>query len=539
MSKEVKFSTDARTLMAEGVNILADAVKVTLGPKGRNVVIERGNSPFITKDGVSVAREISLEDKFQNMGAQMVKEVASRANEEAGDGTTTATVIAQSIINEGLKSIAAGMNPMDIKRGIDLAVDEAVKALKDISVVCDSNEIIRQVGTVSANNDSSIGDIIAKAMDTVGADGVITVEEGRALTDTLDTVEGLQFDRGYLSPYFADPATGMTTLDNPAVLLTNIKISTIRDILPVLEELNKAGKQLLIVANDVDNEALATLALNHVRGIVKCAVVKTPGFGPTGGEQLQDLATVLGATVIDEGVGMTFEELTLAHLGEAKKITVTRDLTTVIGGAGSTEAIADRLVTIREQAKLTDSDYDRIKYQERIAKLAGGVAVINIGAATELQMRERKDRIDDALCATKAAVEEGIVVGGGVALIRISQALQDMEGANSDQTHGIQVALRAMEAPFRQIVTNCGDPTDVVLNEVVKLSGTNGYNALTGVYEDLAEAGIIDPAKVTRSALQFAGSVAGLMLTTEAMVADLPSDDDAGPSLPPQMPGMM
>ncbi|ASA56028.1 chaperonin GroEL [Vibrio gazogenes] len=544
-AKDVKFGNDARVKMLEGVNVLADAVKVTLGPKGRNVVLDKSfGAPTITKDGVSVAREIELEDKFQNMGAQMVKEVASQANDAAGDGTTTATVLAQSIVNEGLKAVAAGMNPMDLKRGIDKAVIAAVEALKGLSVPCEDNKAIAQVGTISANSDVSVGNIIAEAMEKVGRDGVITVEEGQALQDELDVVEGMQFDRGYLSPYFINnQESGSVELDNPFILLVDKKISNIRELLPVLESVAKASRPLLIVAEDVEGEALATLVVNNMRGIVKVAAVKAPGFGDRRKAMLQDIAILTGGTVISEEIGLELDKTALEDLGQAKRVTITKENTTVIDGAGEAAAIDGRVVQIRQQIEEATSDYDKEKLQERVAKLAGGVAVIKVGAATEVEMKEKKDRVEDALHATRAAVEEGVVAGGGVALIRAASQLTDLKGDNEEQNVGIRVALRAMESPIRQIVSNAGDEESVVANNIKGGEGNYGYNAATGEYGDMIEMGILDPTKVTRSALQFAASIAGLMITTEAMVTDVPKSD--GPAMPDMgggmggMPGMM
>ncbi len=543
-AKDVKFGNDARVKMLAGVNILANAVKVTLGPKGRNVVLDKSfGAPAITKDGVSVAREIELEDKFENMGAQMVKEVASQANDAAGDGTTTATVIAQAIVNEGLKAVAAGMNPMDLKRGIDKAVAAAVEELKTLSVPCADTKAIAQVGTISANSDESVGNIIAEAMEKVGRDGVITVEEGQALQDELDVVEGMQFDRGYLSPYFINnQEAGSVDLENPFILLIDKKVSNIRELLPVLEAVAKASRPLLIIAEDVEGEALATLVVNNMRGIVKAAAVKAPGFGDRRKAMLQDVAILTGGTVISEEIGLDLEKATLDDLGQAKRVTITKENTTVIDGAGDQAAIGGRVTQIRQQIEESNSDYDKEKLQERVAKLAGGVAVIKVGAATEVEMKEKKDRVEDALHATRAAVEEGVVAGGGVALIRAASKLVELTGDNEDQNVGIRVALRAMESPVRQIAANAGDEESVVANGIKNGDGNYGYNAATGEYGDMIEFGILDPTKVTRSALQFAASVAGLMITTEAMVTDLPKDD--APGMPDMggmggMPGMM
>ncbi|MBF4230611.1 chaperonin GroEL [Vibrio anguillarum] len=532
-AKDVKFGNDARIKMLEGVNILADAVKVTLGPKGRNVVIDKSfGSPIITKDGVTVAREIELEDKFQNMGAQMVKEVASQANDAAGDGTTTATVLAQAIITEGLKAVAAGMNPMDLKRGIDKAVVAAVEALKELSVPCSDTKAIAQVGTISANSDSSVGNIIAEAMEKVGRDGVITVEEGQALQDELDVVEGMQFDRGYLSPYFINnQEAGSVDLDSPFILLVDKKISNIRELLPALEAVAKASRPLLIVAEDVEGEALATLVVNNMRGIVKVAAVKAPGFCDRRKAMLQDIATLTGGTVISEEIGLELEKVTLEDLGQAKRISITKENTTIIDGAGEEQAIKGRVAQIRQQIEDATSDYDKEKLQERVAKLAGGVAVIKVGATTEVEMKEKKDRVEDALHATRAAVEEGVVAGGGVALIRAAAKVAGLEGDNEEQNVGIRVALRAMEAPIRQIVKNAGEEDSVVANNVRAGEGNYGYNAATGEYGDMIDMGILDPTKVTRSALQFAASVAGLMITTEAMVTELPKKEAAMPDM--------
>ncbi|MGL4447661.1 MAG: chaperonin GroEL, partial [Shewanella sp.] len=520
-AKEVVFGNDARVKMLAGVNILANAVKVTLGPKGRNVVLDKSfGSPLITKDGVSVAKEIELEDKFENMGAQMVKEVASKANDAAGDGTTTATVLAQAIVTEGLKAVAAGMNPMDLKRGIDKAVIAAVAELKNLSQECADAKAIAQVGTISANSDESIGQIIATAMEKVGKEGVITVEEGQALENELDVVEGMQFDRGYLSPYFINkPETGSVELDHPFVLLVDKKISNIRELLPILEGLAKTGKPLLIVAEDVEGEALATLVVNNMRGIVKVAAVKAPGFGDRRKAMLQDVAILTGGTVIAEEIGLELEKATLEDLGTAKRVVITKDNTTIIDGNGEQAQIEARVSQIKQQIEETTSDYDKEKLQERMAKLAGGVAVIKVGAATEVEMKEKKARVEDALHATRAAVEEGVVPGGGVALVRVASKIADVEVLNEDQKHGVVIALRAMEAPLRQIATNAGEEASVVANNVKNGSGNYGYNAGNDTYGDMLEMGILDPTKVTRSALQFAASIAGLMITTEAMVA--------------------
>ena len=531
-AKDVRFGDEARNKMLKGVNILANAVRVTLGPKGRNVILDKSfGAPLITKDGVSVAKEIELEDKFENMGAQMVKEVASKANDEAGDGTTTATVLAQNIINEGVKAVAAGMNPMDLKRGIDKAVVAAVEELKALSQPCADSKAIAQVGTISANSDDEIGQIIANAMDKVGKEGVITVEEGQGLANELDVVEGMQFDRGYLSPYFINnQEAGQVELDNPYILTVDKKISNIRELLPVLEGVAKSGKPLLIIAEDVEGEALATLVVNNMRGIVKISAVKAPGFGDRRKAMLQDIATLTGGTVISEEIGMELEKAGLEELGTAKRVVITKDNTTIIDGAGEQAGIDGRVKQIRQQIEEATSDYDKEKLQERLAKLAGGVAVIKVGAATEIEMKEKKHRVEDALHATRAAVEEGVVPGGGVALVRVAAKLADLRGANEDQNHGIKIALRAMESPLRQIVDNAGDEPSVVVNQVKSGNGNYGYNAASGEYGDMLEMGILDPTKVTRSALQFAASVGSLMITTEAMVTELPKAD--APAMP-------
>lgn len=529
-AKDVKFGNDARVKMLKGVNVLADAVKVTLGPKGRNVILDKSfGAPTITKDGVSVAREIELEDKFENMGAQMVKEVASKANDAAGDGTTTATVLAQAIVNEGLKAVAAGMNPMDLKRGIDKAVNAVVSELKNLSKPCETAKEIEQVGTISANSDSIVGQLISQAMEKVGKEGVITVEDGTGLEDELDVVEGMQFDRGYLSPYFINkPETATVELDNPYLLLVDKKISNIRELLPVLEGVAKAGKPLLIIAEDVEGEALATLVVNTMRGIVKVAAVKAPGFGDRRKAMLQDIAILTAGTVISEEIGMELEKATLEDLGQAKRVVINKDNTTIIDGIGDESQIKGRVAQIRQQIEESTSDYDKEKLQERVAKLAGGVAVIKVGAATEVEMKEKKDRVDDALHATRAAVEEGIVAGGGVALVRAAaKVAASLKGDNEEQNVGIKLALRAMEAPLRQIVTNAGEEASVVASAVKNGEGNFGYNAGTEQYGDMIEMGILDPTKVTRSALQFAASVAGLMITTECMVTELPKDEKA------------
>jgi chaperonin GroEL len=539
-AKEVNFGDDARHKMLSGVNVLANAVKVTLGPKGRNVVLEKSfGAPTITKDGVSVAKEIELSDRFENMGAQMVKEVSSQTSDVAGDGTTTATVLAQAMVREGLKAVAAGMNPMDLKRGIDKAVTAAVEQLRELSKPCDTDSQIAQVGTISANSDNNIGDIIAEAMGKVGKEGVITVEEGSALHNELDVVEGMQFDRGYLSPYFINNQENQNVdLEDPYILLFDKKISNIRDLLPVLEAVAKAGKPLLIIAEDVEGEALATLVVNTMRGIVKVAAVKAPGFGDRRKAMLQDIAILSGATVISEEVGLSLEKATLNELGNAKRILITKEETTIIDGAGDEANIKARVEQIRAQVEETSSDYDREKLQERLAKLAGGVAVIKVGAATEVEMKEKKARVEDALHATRAAVEEGIVPGGGVALVRTLTAIDGLTGDNHDQDVGITLARRAMEEPLRQIVANAGDEPSVVLNNVANGEGNYGYNAANGEYGDMVEMGILDPTKVTRSALQNAASVSGLMITTEAMVADEPKDDAAPPMGGGDMGGM-
>lgn len=531
-AKDVVFGGEARARMVEGVNILANAVKVTLGPKGRNVVLERSfGAPTVTKDGVSVAKEVELKDKLQNMGAQLVKEVASKTNDIAGDGTTTATVLAQAIVREGSKYVAAGLNPMDLKRGIDKAVAALVEELKKQSKATTTSKEIAQVGTISANSDSDVGEIIAQAMDKVGKEGVITVEEGSGLDNELDVVEGMQFDRGYLSPYFVNNQQSMSAdLDDPFILLYDKKISNVRDLLPVLEGVAKAGKPLLIVAEEVEGEALATLVVNTIRGIVKVCAVKAPGFGDRRKAMLEDMAILTGGVVISEEVGLSLEKATIKDLGRAKKIQVSKENTTIIDGAGEGAGIEARIKQIKAQIEETSSDYDREKLQERVAKLAGGVAVIKVGAATEVEMKEKKARVEDALHATRAAVEEGIVPGGGVALIRAKAAIAGIKGVNEDQNHGIQIALRAMEAPLREIVTNAGDEPSVILNRVVEGSGAFGYNAANGEFGDMIEFGILDPTKVTRTALQNAASIAGLMITTEAMVAEAPKKDE--PAMP-------
>lgn len=539
-AKEVRFADDARQRMIKGVNILANAVKVTLGPKGRNVVLDKSfGAPTITKDGVSVAKEIELENKFENMGAQMLKEVASQTSDIAGDGTTTATVLAQSIVNEGMKAVAAGMNPMDLKRGIDKAVIVAVEELKKLSKPCADDKAIAQVGTISANSDHAIGDIIAEAMGKVGKEGVITVEEGSGLDNALEVVEGMQFDRGYLSPYFINNQQTMAAeLESPLILLYEKKISNIREMLPVLEGVAKQGRSLLIIAEDVEGEALATLVVNTIRGIVKVSAVKAPGFGDRRKAMLQDIAVLTGATVISEEVGLSLEKASLQDLGTAKRVNITKDDTTIIDGAGNAEEIKARVEQLRQQISAATSDYDKEKLQERVAKLAGGVAVIKVGAATEVEMKEKKARVEDALHATRAAVEEGVVPGGGVALIRALKALKDLTGINHDQDVGINIARRAMEEPLRQIVANAGGEPSVVLNKVYENDGNYGYNAATEEYGDMVAMGILDPTKVTRSALQNAASIAGLMITTEAMVAELPKKDDHNHGVPGGMDGM-
>lgn len=543
-AKEVKFSDDARIRMLDGVNVLADAVKVTLGPKGRNVILDKSfGAPTVTKDGVSVAKEIELKDKFENMGAQMVKEVASQTSDEAGDGTTTATVLAQAILREGLKSVAAGMNPMDLKRGIDKAVTAAVKELESMSIPCEDSTSIAQVGTVSANNDNSVGDIIADSMDKVGKEGVITVEEGSGLENELDVVEGMQFDRGYLSPYFINNQDSMSAeLEDPYILLCDKKISNIRDMLPILENVAKEGKSLMVIAEDIEGEALATLVVNNMRGIVKIAAAKAPGFGDRRKAMLQDIATLTGATVISEEVGLTLEGATTQDLGTSKRISSTKENTTIVDGAGAREDIEGRIKQIRQEIEDTTSDYDREKLQERLAKLAGGVAVIKVGAPTEIEMKEKKARVEDALHSTRAAVEEGVLPGGGVALIRALQKIESLSGDNEDQNVGIQIAMRAMSYPLRQIAENAGGEPAVVVEKVRSLDGNQGYNGATDDYGDMIELGIPDPTKVTRTALQAAASVAGLMITTEAMVSEQP--EDTPPAAPPgggmpDMGGMM
>ena len=529
-AKEVKFGDDARSRMVRGINVLANAVKVTLGPKGRNVLLDKSfGAPTVTKDGVSVAKEVELDDKFENMGAQMVKEVASKTSDVAGDGTTTATVLAQAIVREGMKAVAAGMNPMDLKRGIDKAVSATVEELKKFSKPCTDDKAIAQVGTISANSDEAIGRIIADAMKKVGKEGVITVEEGKSLDNELDVVEGMQFDRGYISPYFINNQQSMSAeLEAPYILLYDKKVSNVRDLLPLLEGVAKASKPLLIIAEDVEGEALATLVVNTIRGIVKVAAVKAPGFGDRRKAMLQDIAILTGGQVISEEVGLTLEKATLSDLGTARKIVVGKENTTIIDGAGKADEIQSRVEQIRRQIEEATSDYDKEKLQERVAKLAGGVAVIKVGAATEIEMKEKKARVEDALHATRAAVEEGVVAGGGVALIRALQTIKGLKGDNADQDVGISIALRAMEEPARQIVGNAGDEASVVLDKILQQSGNYGYNAATGEYGDMVEMGILDPTKVTRSALQNAASVAALLITTEAMIAELPKKDSGG-----------
>ncbi|OOS23056.1 chaperonin GroL [Moraxella porci DSM 25326] len=532
MAKDVSFGVSAREKMINGVNVLANAVKVTLGPKGRNVVIDKSfGAPTITKDGVSVAKEIELEDKFENMGAQLVREVASKTNDVAGDGTTTATVLAQAILTEGMKTVAAGMNPMDLKRGIDKAVRAAVIEIKNLSTPANDHKAIAQVGSISANSDTTIGELISKAMETVGKEGVITVEEGSGFEDALEVVEGMQFDRGYISPYFANKQDSLTCeFDNPFILLVDKKINNIREIVPLLEKVMQTSRPLLIIAEDVENEALATLVVNTLRGGLKTCAVKAPGFGDRRKAMLQDIAILTGGVVISEEVGLSLETAEIAHLGTAKKITVGKENTVIVDGAGNKADIDARVESIKRQAEESTSDYDREKLQERVAKLSGGVAVIKVGAATETEMKEKKDRVDDALHATRAAVEEGVVPGGGVALVRALAALSELKGDNDDQNAGINILRRAMEAPLRQIVTNAGEEASVIINQVKNGSGNYGYNAATGEYGDMLEMGILDPAKVTRSALEHAASVAGLMLTTEVMITDKPQPEAPMPA---------
>ncbi|HFC7471947.1 TPA: chaperonin GroEL [Neisseria meningitidis] len=532
-AKDVQFGNEVRQKMVNGVNILANAVRVTLGPKGRNVVVDRAfGGPHITKDGVTVAKEIELKDKFENMGAQMVKEVASKTNDVAGDGTTTATVLAQSIVAEGMKYVTAGMNPTDLKRGIDKAVAALVEELKNIAKPCDTSKEIAQVGSISANSDEQVGAIIAEAMEKVGKEGVITVEDGKSLENELDVVEGMQFDRGYLSPYFINDAEKQIAgLDNPFVLLFDKKISNIRDLLPVLEQVAKASRPLLIIAEDVEGEALATLVVNNIRGILKTVAVKAPGFGDRRKAMLQDIAILTGGTVISEEVGLSLEKATLDDLGQAKRIEIGKENTTIIDGFGDTAQIEARVAEIRQQIETATSDYDKEKLQERVAKLAGGVAVIKVGAATEVEMKEKKDRVEDALHATRAAVEEGVVAGGGVALLRARAALENLHTGNADQDAGVQIVLRAVESPLRQIVANAGGEPSVVVNKVLEGKGNYGYNAGSGEYGDMIEMGVLDPAKVTRSALQHAASIAGLMLTTDCMIAEIPEEKPAMPDM--------
>ena len=532
-AKDVQFGNEVRQKMVNGVNVLANAVRVTLGPKGRNVVLDRAfGGPHITKDGVSVAKEIELKDKFENMGAQMVKEVASKTNDVAGDGTTTATVLAQSIVAEGMKYVTAGMNPTDLKRGIDKAVAALVEELKNIAKPCDTSKEIAQVGSISANSDEQVGAIIAEAMEKVGKEGVITVEDGKSLENELDVVEGMQFDRGYLSPYFiSDAEKQIATLEIPYILLFDKKISNIRDLLPVLEQVAKASRPLLIIAEDVEGDALTTLVLNNIRGILKAVAVKAPGFGDRRKAMLQDIAILTGGTVITEEVGLSLEKATLQDLGQAKRIEIGKDNTIIIDGLGDATQIEARVAEIRQQIETATSDYDKEKLQERVAKLAGGVAVIKVGAATEVEMKEKKDRVEDALHATRAAVEEGVVAGGGVALLRARAALENLHTGNADQDAGVQIVLRAIESPLRQIVANAGGEPSVVVNKVLEGKGNYGYNAGSGEYGDMIEMGVLDPAKVTRSALQHAASIAGLMLTTDCMIAEIPEEKPAMPDM--------
>ena len=540
MAKDVKFGDTARQKLLTGVNTLADAVKVTLGPKGRNVVLDKSfGAPTVTKDGVSVAKEIELEDKFENMGAQMVKEVASQTSDVAGDGTTTATVLAQSILNEGLKSVAAGMNPMDLKRGVDKAVSALVSEVSDLSSPCEDSKAIAQVGTISANSDEAVGEIIAEAMEKVGKEGVITVEDGSGLENELDVVEGMQFDRGYLSAYFINNQDSMSAdLENPFILLFDKKISNIRDLLPLLESVAKAGRPLLVIAEDVEGEALATLVVNNMRGIVKVAAVKAPGFGDRRKAMLEDIGILTGGTVISEEVGLNLEGTTVEDLGSAKRVQISKENTTIIDGAGDAKNIEGRVGQIRAQIEETSSDYDREKLQERVAKLAGGVAVIKVGAGTEIEMKEKKARVEDALHSTRAAVEEGGVPGGGVALVRALQKVEGLTGDNEDQNVGIALLLKAVSTPLRQIVANAGEESSVVLDKIKQGDGNFGFNAASGEYGDMIEMGILDPAKVTRTALQAAGSIAGLMITTEAMVSELPEEAPAAAPAMPDMGGM-
>ena len=541
-AKEIKFGAEARQAMLDGINRLADAVRVTLGPKGRNVVLDKSfGAPTMTKDGVSVAKEIELSDKFQNMGAQIVREVASQTSDAAGDGTTTATVLAQAIVNEGHQAIAAGMNPMDLKRGIDAAVAAVVEQVDKLSTPCTSNAEIVQVGTISANGDESVGHIIAEAMDTVGIAGVITVEEGSGIDNELDVVEGMQFDRGYLSPYFINNQESMQAeLDSPFVLLFDKKISNIRDLLPLLEQVAKSSRPLLVIAEDVEGEALATLVVNNIRGIIKCAGVKAPGFGDRRKAMLEDIAILTGGTVISDEVGLTLENATIDDLGQCKRVVMDKDNTTIIDGAGDKAKIEGRVQQIRVQIEDTSSDYDREKLQERVAKLSGGVAVIKVGAGSELEMKEKKARVEDALHATRAAVEEGLVPGGGVILVRALQSVsKKLKGANNDQDHGIALAFRAMEAPLRQIATNAGAEASIIIDRVRRESGNFGYNAATDEFGDMLEMGIVDPTKVTRIAVQSAGSVGGMILTTEAMISEMPEEKSAAAAAMPDMGGMM
>ena len=532
-AKDVQFGNEVRQKMVSGVNTLANAVRVTLGPKGRNVVVDRAfGGPHITKDGVTVAKEIELKDKFENMGAQMVKEVASKTNEVAGDGTTTATVLAQAIVAEGMKYVTAGMDPTNLKRGIDKAVAALVEELKNIAKPCDTSKEIAQVGSISANSDEQVGAIIAEAMEKVGKEGVITVEDGKSLENELDVVEGMQFDRGYLSPYFiSDAEKQIAALDDPFVLLFDKRISNIRDLLPVLEQVAKTSRPLLIIAEDVEGEALATLVVNNIRGILKTVAVKAPGFGDRRKAMLQDIAILTGGTVIAEEVGLSLEKATLEDLGQAKRIEIGKENTTIIDGFGDAAQIEARVAEIRQQIETATSDYDKEKLQERVAKLAGGVAVIKVGAATEVEMKEKKDRVEDALHATRAAVEEGVVAGGGVALLRARAALENLHTGNADQDAGVQIVLRAIESPLRQIVANAGGEPSVVVNKVLEGKGNYGYNAGSGEYGDMIEMGVLDPAKVTRSALQHAASIAGLMLTTDCMIAEIPEEKPAMPDM--------
>jgi len=543
MAKEVKFSESARQGMLAGVNVLSDAVKVTLGPRGRNVILDKSfGSPTVTKDGVSVAKEIELQDKFENMGAQMVKTVASQTSDEAGDGTTTATVLAQSIVTDGLKSVAAGYNPMDLKRGIDKAVIAAVETIKGASQPCEDDTAIAQVGTISANSDTAVGEIIAEAMQKVGKEGVITVEEGSGIENELEVVEGMQFDRGYLSPYFINNQDRMTAeLEDPFILLHDKKISNIRELLPLLEAVAKAGRPLLVIAEDVEGEALATLVVNNMRGVVKVSACKAPGFGDRRKAMLEDIAILTGGTVISEEVGLNLEGATIEDLGQAKKVELNKEDTTIIDGAGSPDAISGRVNQVRTQIEDTSSDYDKEKLQERVAKLAGGVAIIKVGAGSEVEMKEKKARVEDALHSTRAAVEEGVVAGGGVALVRAKQKIEGIKGDNEDQNVGISIALKAMETPLRQITSNAGEEASVVLDKVKAGKKNYGFNAGTGEYGDMIEMGILDPTKVTRIALQAAGSVAGLMITTEAMISEIPEENTGGGmpgGMPPGMDGM-